>query len=130
MSLSISGGLGHQNLMEQNPNMLRTAESPSRVIQLDTVLGGQKKKVSNLGGSIILDKEERELVKKGDEVTKEEMWELLENKRFEKLKDSAINLQGDLLYNNRCPKCTLYPPCKHYQNQDHLLSEASKMISS
>jgi hypothetical protein len=45
-----------------------------------------------MGGSIILDKDERELVKKGDEVTKEEMWQLLENKRFEKLKDSAINL--------------------------------------
>ena len=39
-----------------------------------------------------MDKDERELVKKGDEVTKEEMWQLLENKRFEKLKESAINL--------------------------------------
>jgi hypothetical protein len=48
--------------------------------------------MSNMGGSILLDKDERELVKKGDDVTKEEMWELLENKRFEKLKDSAINL--------------------------------------
>ena len=57
--------------MEQNPNMLRSDESPHKVIQLDHVLGGQKKKISNLGGSIILDKEERELVKKGDEVTKE-----------------------------------------------------------
>jgi hypothetical protein len=83
-----------------------------------------------MGGSIILDKDERELVKKGDDVTKEEMWELLENKRFENLKDSAINLQGDLLYNNRCPKCTLFPPCKHYENQNHLLSEAQKLISS
>jgi hypothetical protein len=102
--------------MDQNPNTLRSADSPNRVIMLDNVLGGQKKKVSNMGGSIILDKDERELVKKGDDVTKEEMWELLENKRFENLKDSAINLQGDLLYNNRCPKCTLYPPCKHYEN--------------
>lgn len=114
MGHSISGGLGHQSLMDQNPNTLRGAESPHRVIQLNHVLGGQKKKISNLGGSIILDKEERELVKKGDDVTKEEMWELLENKRFEKLKDSAINLQGDLLFNNRCPKCTLFPPCKHF----------------
>jgi hypothetical protein len=32
-----------------------------------------------------LDKDERELVKKGTEVTKEEMWKLLENKRFKKL---------------------------------------------
>ena len=35
--------------------------------------------------SILLDKDERELVKKGDEVTKEEMWLLLESKRFKKL---------------------------------------------
>jgi len=35
----------------------------------------------------LLDKTERELVKKGPEVTKEEMWELLETKRFEKLKE-------------------------------------------
>jgi len=32
-------------------------------------------------------------------VTKEEMWKLLESKRFSKLKESAVNLQGDLIYN-------------------------------
>lgn len=100
------------------------------MVPIDQALGPQKKKISTQGGSIILDKEERELVKKGDEVTKEEMWELLENKRFEKLKDSAINLQGDLLYNNRCYKCTLYPPCKHFESQEHLMNDASKMITS
>ena len=97
---------------------------------MDQVLGPGKKKVSNLGGSIILDKDERELVKKGDDVTKEEMWDLLETKRFERLKDSAINLQGDLLYNNRCPKCTLYPPCKHYESQEHLLSDVGNYLTS
>ncbi len=51
-----------------------------------------EKKYIYTGGSILLDKDERELVKKGDDVTKEEMWELLEAKRFEKLKESAINL--------------------------------------
>ena len=71
-----------------------------------------------------------ELVKKGEGVTKEEMWELLENKRFEKLKDSAVNLQGDLIFNNRCPKCTLMPPCKHYESQDELNSDASNYILS
>lgn len=45
-----------------------------------------EKKPIYTGGSILLDKDERELVKKGNEVTKEEMWELLEQKRFEKLK--------------------------------------------
>ena len=45
-----------------------------------------EKKPIYTGGSILLDKEERELVKKGNDVTKEEMWDLLESKRFEKLK--------------------------------------------
>ena len=108
--------MGHQTLMDQNPASLRSNESPVRVLPIDKVLGGEKKQMSNMGGSILLDKDERELVKKGDEVTKEEMWELLENKRFEKLKDSAINLQGDLIFNQRCPKCTLIPPCKHYES--------------
>ena len=46
----------------------------------------QEKPAIYTGGSILLDKDERELVKKGDDVTKEEMWELLENKRFQTLK--------------------------------------------
>lgn len=86
--------------------------------------------MSNMGGSILLDKDERELVKKGDDVTKEEMWELLENKRFEKLKDSAINLQGDLIFNQRCPKCTLIPPCKHYDGPDELNNDAGTYLAS
>ena len=44
------------------------------------------------GGSILLDKDERELVKRGDDVTKEEMWELLENKRFQTIQKEAVNL--------------------------------------
>ena len=47
---------------------------------------------SNLDISILLDKDERELVRKGAEVTKREMFELLEEKRFENLKSSAVNL--------------------------------------
>jgi len=70
------------------------------------------------------------LVKKGPEVTKEEMWELLEAKRFEKLKESAVNLQADLVYNQRCPKCTLMPPCKHYESSDHIMNEATKYLHS
>ena len=42
--------------------------------------------------SILLDREERELVKKGDDVTKQEMWDLLEHKRFERLKEGTVNL--------------------------------------
>lgn len=82
------------------------------------------------GGSILLDKDERELVKKGDDVTKEEMWELLENKRFQTLKQQAVNLQGDLIYNKRCPKCTLMPPCKHYGSQEEIVNEANKFMNN
>jgi len=62
-----------------------------KIMPIDKVIG-QDAVGSNLDHSILLDKDERELVRKGDEVTKQEMWELLENKRFEKLKTSAINL--------------------------------------
>jgi len=82
------------------------------------------------GGSILLDKDERELVKKGDDVTKEEMWDLLEEKRFKTLKQEAVNLQGDLIYNKRCPKCTLIPPCKHYVSQEEMVEEANKFMNN
>ena len=78
----------HQDLLDQNPSLLRTMDSPGKIVTLDSVIGEKK----DDHASILLDKDERELVKKGDEVTKEEMWQLLENKRFEKLKSSAINL--------------------------------------
>jgi len=61
---------------------------------LDSIIADRKKDTS-----ILLDKEERELVRKGNDVTKEEMWSLLEAKRFNKLQESAVNLQADLVYN-------------------------------
>lgn len=82
------------------------------------------------GKSILLDREERELVKKGEQVTQQEMWDILEAKRFEGLKKSAINLQGDLIYNKRCPKCTLVPPCKHYKSINQIMNEANRMVGS
>jgi len=33
--------------------------------------------------SILLDRDERELLRKGENITKEQMWELLEKKRFD-----------------------------------------------
>jgi len=68
--------------------------SSSKLQGLDTLISEKRKETS-----ILLDKDERELVKKGEEVTKQEMWELLESKRFSKLHESAVNLQGDLIYN-------------------------------
>ena len=104
----------------------RSMESPGRsIVCLDQVVDQQKKDTS-----ILLDKEERDLVKRGDDVTKEEMWKLLESKRFSKLKESAVNLQGDLIYNQRCPICTLMPPCKHYQSNDQILGDAGKFLQS
>jgi hypothetical protein len=55
-------------LLNSNPSMLQM-ESPRRVKGLDSIVAERKKDTS-----ILLDKEERELVKRGPEVTKEEMW--------------------------------------------------------
>lgn len=29
-------------------------------------------------------------------------------------------MKGTLVNNGRCPKCTLKPPCKHYEKQEDL----------
>jgi len=70
-------------MLINNPSMLMNRlDSPKkRMMVLDNVMPERKQ-----DSSILLDKDERELVKKGDEVTKEEMWNLLETKRFKKLK--------------------------------------------
>ena len=39
-----------------------------------------------------LDAEERELIARGQDLTKQEIWELLERKRFNELKKAAISL--------------------------------------
>ena len=116
-----------KELMANNPGVLQT-DGSKKINSLSDAI--PEKKPIYTGGSILLDKDERELVKKGNEVTKEEMWDLLESKRFEKLKQSAVNLQGDLIYNMRCPKCTLMPPCKHYESSESIIGDANKMIHS
>ena len=86
--------------MEANPDQLKyMTDLPSKIIHLDDVMDEGKQNANNNVGSILLDREERELVKQGENITKEDMWKLLETKRFDKLKSSAINLQGDLIYN-------------------------------
>lgn len=105
--------VSQRDMLASNGNL---RESPSRVIPLDQALGEVQVSNVKVPDSFILDKDERELLKKGSEVTKEEMWKLLESKRFDKLKEGTVNLQGDLLYNQRCHKCTLLPPCKHYES--------------
>ena len=45
-----------------------------------------------------LDTEEREIVARNwTKMNKQEIWDLLEKKRFQELKNAAVNLQGDLL---------------------------------
>ena len=39
-----------------------------------------------------LDKDERELINLSNNLTKEEIWEKLEEKRFNQLKQAAVNL--------------------------------------
>lgn len=71
-----------------------------------------------------LDQEEREIIAKADDLTREEIWELLEKKRFEELRKRSIMLRGTMIGQARCPKCTLQPPCKHYESADLILKDA------
>lgn len=32
--------------------------------------------------------------------------------------------------NHRCPKCTLMPPCSHYESSEKVAAEAARIISS
>ena len=69
--------------MHHNPSSFIGADSsPKKLTSLNEIISDKRNKFS-----VLLDKDERELVKKGDEVTKEEMWKLLEQKRFNKLKE-------------------------------------------
>ena len=38
------------------------------------------------------------------------------------MKAGAWSIKGSLVNNGRCPKCTLKPPCKHYERSDDLPS--------
>jgi hypothetical protein len=48
----------------------------------------------------------------------------LENQRINELKTAALGMKGTLVNNGRCPKCTLKPPCKHYEKVEDLPSTA------
>lgn len=77
-----------------------------------------------------LDKEERELVAKGENMPKEQIWEALEKRRFEELQKAAVRMQGQLLVQQRCPKCTLVPPCRHYEHPFEVTNDAENFILS
>jgi hypothetical protein len=61
---------------------------------------------------------------------KEKIWEMLEKKRFQELQNAAISLQSELLVQQRCPKCTLVPPCKHYNSPLQVTNDAQRYIYS
>jgi len=46
--------------------------------------------------------------------------EKIEHQRINELKNAALGMKGSLVTNGRCPKCTLKPPCKHYEKVDDL----------
>ena len=48
--------------------------------------------------------------------------EKLEQQRINELKNAALGMKGSLVNNGRCPKCTLKPPCKHYEKSEDLPS--------
>jgi hypothetical protein len=39
-------------------------------------------------------------------------------------------MQSELLVQQRCPKCTLVPPCKHYTSPDQVTNDAPRYIHS
>lgn len=46
----------------------------------------------------------------------------LEKQRINELKNAALGMKGNLVQNGRCPKCTLKPPCKHYEKAEDIPS--------
>ena len=104
---------------------LTAAERVARVAPLK---GGAK--IPNSRFNYALDNEERDIIARGKDLSKQEVWALLEKKRFQELKKASVNLQGQLLTQQRCPKCTLVPPCKHYRSINHLANEAQRYVYS
>ena len=39
------------------------------------------------------------------------------------IKSKAATMKGGLAKGGRCPKCTLKPPCKHYENMEALTAD-------
>ena len=70
------------------------------------------------------------MIARGAGLPKQEIWELLEKKRFQELKKAAVHLQGELMVHRRCPKCTLIPPCAHYETPEKIVQDASRTINT
>jgi len=40
--------------------------------------------------------------------------------------EKTASMKGNLANNGRCPKCTLKPPCKHYESVEQLMGTQSQ----
>lgn len=43
-----------------------------------------------------------------------------ESSKINELTSGSLSIKGNLVHKGRCPKCTLKPPCKHFQTIDEL----------
>jgi hypothetical protein len=50
------------------------------------------------------------------------MAEKMERQRMNELKNAALGMKGNLVQIGRCPKCTLKPPCKHYEKSEDIMA--------
>lgn len=46
--------------------------------------------------------------------------ERIHSQRMQEIKSKAASMKGALANNGRCPKCTLKPPCKHFDSVEAL----------
>jgi hypothetical protein len=76
-----------------------------------------------------LDLEEREIISNSEELSRDQIWNLLEKKIHEELAKRTIIFQGNMISRARCPKCTLLPPCKHYSSSEAILKDASDIFN-
>jgi len=76
-----------------------------------------------------LDPEEKSIISRANELSKEEIWDLLEEKRAQDFKRTGITISADCLGKARCPLCTLMPPCKHYTNGEEIMQDAYKVVN-
>lgn len=77
----------------------------------------------------MLDHEEKLIISKADTMTKDEVWHALEMKRYNDLKRTGVQLSGEMMAKARCPKCTLQPPCKHYNTADEIVQSAWRIVN-
>ena len=76
-----------------------------------------------------LDLEEKEILESMQVMTREDLWNLLEKKRFEDLELKTVKLSGLMIAHSRCPKCTLPPPCNHFESTVAISLDAAKILN-